>query len=320
MPPARRSRQRLWRWLGLGALLLAGAALLRRERRPAPEPEPASPPEPEPAALPRPPKDVVSGWIAGPAGTLRVLERHPDGELPVVFIHGLGGRAEHWAAQLAAAGPAIRAVAFDLPGHGRSDQATDGDYSIPATATAIGAVVDGLGLRRALLVAHSLGANAAIEYAGRRPERIAGLLLVDPSGDQSQLPEADRRQLLSQISRDPEEEIRWNFQQLLTGARAEVASRVLEDLASVPSEVALSALEGGLCHSPLPALERFNGPVRSLISDLNDLPYSLHRLRPELPALYFRGAGHWLMMDRPDDLWAALVDFLEVTVSENGRA
>ncbi len=276
-------------------------------------PEPS---EPEPKLLTQPPDDVDSGWIAGPAGTLHVLERHPDGELPVVFIHGLGGRSEHWAAQLEAAGPAIRTVAFDLPGHGRSDQAMDGDYGVPATTAAIGAVIDGLGLRRALLVAHSLGALAAIEYAGSHPERVAGLLLVDPSGDQSRLPEAHRRELLAQMSRDPDEEIRWNFRLLLTGARAEVADRVLQDLASVPADVVLGAIEGGVTYRPLPALKRFDGPIRSLISDLNDLPYSLHNLLPDLPVVHFRGAGHWLMMDRPDDLWEALVDFLDQIASK----
>lgn len=309
-PEARRGG-RTWRWLGLGALLVAAASLLRRERRPPPPAEP-----PPPADPPPPPADVDSSWIAGPAGTLHLLERHPDGRLPIVFVHGLGGRAEHWTAQLAAAGPAIRAVAFDLPGHGRSDQAVDGDYSIPATAAAIGAVVDGLGLRRTVLVAHSLGATAAIEYAGTRPERVAGLLLVDPSGDQSRLPDAHRRQHLAELARDPDEEIRWSFKQLLLGASAEVADRVLEDLASVPAEVVLSAIEGGVAFSPLTALERFHGPIRCLISDLNDLPYSLHNLRPDLPTFHFRGAGHWLMMDRPDDLWASLVDFLDTTVSE----
>ncbi len=313
--PRRTRRRRHWHWLGLGALFVALAALLRRDQRPAPEggkrntaPEGGTPRSP---AVPRPPDDVDSCWIAGPAGTLHVLERHPNGKIPVVFVHGLGGCAEHWAAQLEAAGPALRCVAFDLPGHGRSDQAMDGDYRVPATATAIAAVVNSLGLRRTLLVAHSLGASAAIEYADRHPERIAGLLLVDPSGDQTRLPETHRRELLAQIARDPAEEIRWNFRQLLAGARVEVADRVLEDLASVPADVALGALAGGVSYSPLPALERFAGPVWSLISDVNDLPSSLHNLLPDLPVFRFSRASHWLMLDRPDDLWAVLVDFLD---------
>ena len=230
----------------------------------------------------------------------------------MVFIHGVGGCAEHWAAQLAAAGPAIRAVAFDLPGHGQSDQAADGDYSIQQIAAAIGAVIDGLGLRRAVLVAHSLGATAAIEYADSHRNRVAGLLLVDPSGDQTRLPEAHRQQLHTQLSQDSDEEIRWYFRQLLAGAKTEVADRVLEDLSAVPAEVVLEAPSAAvLGHSPLAALKRFDGPARSLISDLNNLPYSLHNLSPELPVFHLPQASHWLMMDRPEVLWESLVDFLD---------
>ena len=286
-------------------------ALLRRRERPQPPEQQRSPREPSiPNAHP-PADDIDSCWIAGPSGTLHILERHPEGQLPIVFIHGLGGHAEHWAAQFEAAGPAIRAVAFDLPGHGRSDQALDGDYSIQAMAAAIGAVVDALGLRRALLVAHSLGATAAIAYAGTHPERVTGLLMVDPSGDQTRLPATHRQELMAQISKDPDNEIRWNFRQLLTGTQSEVADRVLEDLASVPAEVVVATLEGGISYSPIPVLEHLDCPIRSVISDLNDLPYSLHRLLPDLPVSHVRQSSHWLMMDRPDDLWAVLVAFLD---------
>ncbi len=315
---AKRSR---WRWLGLGALAIAAAALLRREQRPSQRAEvpaegivpsrDASGVSESPPGILQSLDDIHRCWIAGPTGTLHVLERHPEGELPVVFIHAIGGCAEHWAAQIEAAGPAIRAVAFDLPGHGRSDRAEDGDYSIPKMAAAIGAVIDGLGLRRAVLVAHSLGATAAIEYADTHRNRVAGLLMIDPSGDQTRLPEAHRRQLLTQLSQDPEEELRWYFRQLLAGAQTAVADRVLEDLRAVPTEIVVNAIDSGVSHSPLPALKRFDGPIRSLISDLNNLPYSLHNLSPDLPVLHLPQASHWLMMDRPEMLWESIVDFLD---------
>lgn len=64
-------------------------------------------------------------------------------------------------------------------------------------------------------------------------------------------------------------------------------------------------------YNPLPALQTYPGPVRCVISDLNTLAYSLHRLLPEMPLRQISGASHWLMMDRPDELWDALVDSLE---------
>ncbi|MCP3959577.1 MAG: alpha/beta fold hydrolase [bacterium] len=322
--PRRRHRRHrgpgLWGWLGLGALGLAVTAMLAGNRRLAArslDRRRDDPPEVPPLV---PPTDTTESWIPGPAGTLRVLERHRDGRLPVVFVHGLAGRAEQWSPQLAAAGPALHTVAVDLPGHGGSDPAADGDYSIPALAGVIGAVVDGLRCRRTILVAHSLGASAAIEYAGSHPRRIAGLLLVDPSGDQSRESEEQRRHFLDQLRRDPAEELDWYFRQMLMGARPDVADLVLDQLAEVPVEIAIGMLEGSASYNPLVALDRYDGPVVGMVSDLNTLPISLHNLRPDLPVRRVGGASHWLMMDQPDEVWALLVDLLEQTTAREGSA
>jgi len=304
-----RSRsRRFWSWLGLGAgaLGLAAAGLARREsdagHRRMPEPPPSAPP---PSELPG---DATVSWIPAPAGTLRIAERHPEGGIAVLFVHGLGGRIEQWSALFHNLGPALRGVAFDLPGHGGSDGT---DASVPAVAAAVGAVLDALELRRAVVVAHSLGCAGVLEYAGRHPQRIAGLLLVDPNADPGKVPEKDRRDLIDVVRGDPEGEVAWQFRQLLIDARPEVADRVLEQLGEVPGEVLTSAVESSLTYRPLPALDRYGGPVRFVVSDLNRLPGSLHVLRPRLPARGLGGAGHWLMMDRPDDVWTELVELLD---------
>ncbi len=304
-------RRRLWRWLGFGAVGLAGAALLTRPRPPADrsavgaDREPATP---DPGALP---EGVAISWIPGSAGSLRLAERHPEGAIEVVFVHGLGGRLEHWGALFAALGPAIRGIAVDLPGHGGSDPAGDGAYDVPALAAALGAAADGLGLRRPLLVAHSLGALAALDWAGRHPGRVSGLLLVDPGGDQTRLREEDRRAMRRALSRDPRGETEWNFRHFLAGARPQVADLVLESLAATAADALHGALEGALDYSPRRALGRFDGPVRLVVSELNRSPSSLHRLWPELPVRRLAGASHWLMMDRPDEVWAELVELLD---------
>lgn len=323
MPRRRRRRRKSGRhrrggigwWLGFGAVGLAGGLLLRRGRRDA-EGTPAAAGEPPAAADPcELPGDVEISWVPGPAGSLRLAERQPEvGDrrpIEVVYVHGLAGCLEHWGTQLAALGPAIRGVALDLPGHGGSDPAADGDATVGALAAAVGAVVDGLGLRRPVLVGHSLGALAAIDYAGRHPGRVAGLLLVDPGGDQTQLPEKDRRAARRAFARDPRGETEWNFRHFLAGAESRVADRVMESLALVADDTLRSALEGALDYGPLPALERFEGPVRLVVSELNRSPHSLHQLRPELPVRRLAGASHWLMMDRPEVVWAELVELLD---------
>ena len=54
-----------------------------------------------------------------------------------------------------------------------------------------------------------------------------------------------------------------------------------------------------------------------MISDRNTLPSSLHNLVPGLPLSRIPAASHWLMMDRPEELWEILVDFLDA-VTDRG--
>ena len=120
--------------------------------------------------------------VTGPAGALEVDDGGRGG-LPVVLVHSLAGNSTHWTAQLEHLRRDRRAVALDLRGHGRSEPPKDGDYTIAAMAGDIAAVVDTLGLDRFVLVGHSMGGGVALAYAGAHPDRVAGLVLVDPIGD-----------------------------------------------------------------------------------------------------------------------------------------
>jgi pimeloyl-ACP methyl ester carboxylesterase len=276
------------------------------------EPEPArggggpEPPEPKPAP-------GESLWIAGPAGNLYIRDggagEHPE-PLPVLFLHSLAGNGGQWTLQLDHLRRHRRAVALDFRGHGESDPAEDGDYSIPALAADVAAAADQLGLRRFLLAGHSLGSAAAIEYASRHPERVAGLLLVDPNGDQSQVPADEMAQYLESLRADPLAELESYFRQLVVGGDPDAARWVLEDLRDTHEDAVLGALADSVRYRPLAALARYPGPRLSIISDMNRLPYSLHNLLPDLPVRLMTGTGHWVMMDRPEIFNRLLDEFV----------
>jgi len=252
--------------------------------------------------------------VPGPAGDLHV-DDGGSGGLPVLMVHGLGGSARQWVRQLAHLRPARRALAVDLRGHGRSAPAADGEYGIGEYADDLTIVADDLGLDRFVVVGHSLGASVAVELASREqvgatPGRVAGLVLVDPNGDQTEIPGKELDGFLASLREDPRDEMRWYFKQVLVGAEPATVERVLEDLEATPREALVASLESSFAYSPLPALERYRGPVLSLISDMNTLPYSLHNLLPEMPVRLVSGTSHWLMLDRPDDCNRLLDDFL----------
>lgn len=100
---------------------------------------------------------------------------------PLVLLHPngfCGGFYEPLAARLA--GDETRPLAIDLPGHGASDRpATLAGYAFRAMARAVLAVLDALGVDRAVGVGGSLGGGVAILVDEARPGIWSRLLLAE---------------------------------------------------------------------------------------------------------------------------------------------
>ena len=122
------------------------------------------------------------GWFDGGGASLRTL-RAGDGPATLVFIHELGGGAESWAGVAGALGSSWSWLAYDQRGHGDSEK----------PPRALGVAVHADDLERLLeahdverpcwLVAAAAGAAIAAEYALRRPDRVAGIVMCAPSLD-----------------------------------------------------------------------------------------------------------------------------------------
>jgi proline iminopeptidase len=89
-----------------------------------------------------------------------------------VYLGDLGGLCEH-----------RQLVMLDLRGTGKSALPADpASYRCDRLVADISALQDHLGLDSADLLAHSAGANIAVQYAARQPGRVRRLALVTPSG------------------------------------------------------------------------------------------------------------------------------------------
>jgi pimeloyl-ACP methyl ester carboxylesterase len=247
--------------------------------------------------------------IPGPAGTLAVDDGGRDG-LPVVFAHSLAGNSAHWKAQLDHLRPSRRAIALDFRGHGRSDPPRNRDYSLIGMAADIATMVDSLGLERFVLVGHSMGGGAAVVYAGAHPERVAGLLLVDPIGDAKQIPPAEAQAFLGgfEANYDSASQSYWKT---IAGPNGSIQNRLLADLRATSPETVVPVLRSVMQFDPDPALARYTGPKLSVITPYNDQAFSLHRLGSGFPHRVVTGTGHWIQLDKPDELNRILNEFLD---------
>ena len=106
----------------------------------------------------------------------------------LLLAHGyaLGLRAWHY--QRRDLGREFRVIAYDQRGHGASDRAADGDYSIGALGRDVKAVLDELvpAGERVMAVGHSLGGMSLLAYGLEYPdevrERLAGVVLLNTTG------------------------------------------------------------------------------------------------------------------------------------------
>lgn len=106
-----------------------------------------------------------------------------DPDAPViVFIHGASGNLRD---PLLAFRPGLmrnyRLIFVDRPGHGYSSRGS-GDMSDPAAqARVVHGLLANLGIERAVVVGHSLGASVAAAYAVLFRSATAGLVLIAPA-------------------------------------------------------------------------------------------------------------------------------------------
>ncbi len=99
------------------------------------------------------------------------------GERPLLLLHAFPLDRRMWQRVAPRLERTARLVTFDLRGLGESDG--DGQPSIDGFADDAAALLDALGIRRAVVGGLSMGGYAALAFARRHPERLAGLLLAD---------------------------------------------------------------------------------------------------------------------------------------------
>ncbi|HYK64163.1 MAG TPA: alpha/beta hydrolase [Patescibacteria group bacterium] len=98
----------------------------------------------------------------------------------IVFVHGAANDHGVWALQSRYfAHHGRNALAIDLPGHGRSAGAPL--RSVPEIADWLIALLDALRVSAATVAGHSMGSLAALDAAGRHPDRIEKIALLAPA-------------------------------------------------------------------------------------------------------------------------------------------
>lgn len=114
--------------------------------------------------------------------------------IPVVLLHGLTATRRYvvmGSKSLERSGH--RVIAYDARGHGSSSPAPDpSSYGYPELLGDLEAVLEELGIQRAVLAGASMGAHTALRLALEQPERTAGLVVITPAYDPAENDDPER--------------------------------------------------------------------------------------------------------------------------------
>ena len=220
----------------------------------------------------------------------------------VVFVHGVGGNNHIFDPQMAEFRSSRQVVAFDQRGCGGSADAPAGNYDLNTRVQDLAKLLDGLRLERPVLVGQGTGVQVVARYAERNPNNVLGLVLVDPvSGNAeatriAELPDAEFRPAVE----------RW-LTMLLGRAQEQTRQEILVSVqvARIP---AMRAMLADAATTDLPAsLDAYPGPVLVLAAPDESVPGPL---RTGIEVRRLSGGSHWSTLDVPDEVNAALREFL----------
>lgn len=279
---------------------------------------------------------VLHGEISGPA----------DAGLTVILLHGWTLDLHTWHRQAAAlAGhPGVRVVAYDARGHGRSTSTCLATMTLERLGDDLAEVVRQVGgTGPVVLAGHSMGGMAIMEYAHRHPQefadRVAGLVFVATTAQghthtvYGLAPPVARLVRICELAgagvlarcgtwrphQDLLRPLRPTLRWLLFGDSCDP-----QDLALTTTAVSRATLRAiGGYRASIGAQQRL-----STLAAIGDLPAAVlvgdrDRLTPPVCAESIAealadtdltvcpGGGHMLMMERPDEITAAVRGVLD---------
>ncbi|KHO25798.1 alpha/beta fold hydrolase [Mycolicibacterium setense] len=269
----------------------------------------------------RPAEPFAGGHVLELDGPdLNVREYGPPGDRALVLLHGYSASIEWWERVAPQLARDQRVVAIDLVGHGGSEAPSDGAaYGSAEQAKAVRNALVQLGVRRAVLIGHSMGGAVSAELARQYPDLVERVVVSDTPGADDLVtmpllgkmvcwpvigPALDRFRTVDAITESS----------LQTGFAADYpvpayAHRSLERLTYA-----------GVCDStegPHPVVETLaalHKPVLVLWGEQDVLtptaPNVERYTAAGFPPVIIEGSGHTPMVEQPDQFLAAVTPFV----------
>lgn len=112
-------------------------------------------------------------------GEIHVCQDGPRDAPALLLIHGTAASLRTWDPLVPLLTGSHRVIRIDLLGHGQSAKPAGGGYEILEQGRRVGAALDRLGVKHAIVVGHSTGGSVATALAEQRRDLVTALALID---------------------------------------------------------------------------------------------------------------------------------------------
>lgn len=230
-----------------------------------------------------------------------------SGGVPVVLLHGLGSDLDAWRAQLDHLRKTQRAVAYDQRGHGQSARAADGIYTVDRLADDLDHVAAQLDLKKFWLVGHSFSGAVVSTYAGKHPDKVAGVVYVDAVGDLSAAPPEVKAAVEKADEGMTPERLQDAYGKMLGPLAKEGTRREVLAAVALLDVRAFAALRRSMAQvHAAEAIAHYQGPKLAIEAQSEDWPFAASQLPGVRLIRRIPGVSHWLMLDEAATFNAAL--------------
>ncbi len=229
--------------------------------------------------------------------------------LAVVFLHGTGGDQNDWRYQLDGLSDRFTVISLSLPGHGDSEGPTE--CTVPGFSQRVSEFVETRGLQKVILVGCSLGSAITLWLAIARKPWLAGIGLVGSGGRLRVHPA-----LLDGVLQNKDQSLAMLAEYALgQNPDNNLRSAIMEQFRKTSAQLIHDDLAACNAFDVMDRLGEISVPVVIIAGEedkLTPVKYSrfLHDGITGSRLCLIPGAGHLVMMEKPNEFNRALAEFV----------
>lgn len=248
-----------------------------------------------------------------------------NGPTTLVFVHGWGGDGRYWKYQIPYFYKKYRVVTIDLAGHGNSEQNRK-VYTPEAFGQDVKAVVEKLDAKKVILIGHSMGGEI-VSYAARlMPQRVIGIIGVDTlHNEEDTMPKEQFTAMVEGFQKDFKGEVRSFVESMLgKNMNPELKKWIIDDMSCEPPNVAISAFKEYVVRFENKGMANIfkdiKVPIRCVNADLWPTNAEVNRrYMSSFEVTIIKGAGHFVMLERPDEFNKNLNNYIKEIIRINSN-